>query len=72
MPLLAFDQSHPVAGGEAQRAKLGQNGCARKSSNALTQLAGSNVREEASATLWERLPLLHGCFPGPVQAAHGA
>lgn len=54
---LDSDQSDLVADGEAQRTKVGLDGVAWKSSFALAQLAGSNVREEASASLWERLPL---------------
>jgi hypothetical protein len=52
-PLLAESQSDRVADGEPQGAKLASAGVARQTSRALGLLAGSNVRKEASATLWK-------------------
>jgi hypothetical protein len=46
-----------VAIDEPQGANLALHGVVWRSSRALAHLAGSNVREEASTTLWERLPL---------------
>jgi hypothetical protein len=54
---LASSQSDRVADGEPQGAKLALPGVVWKTSRALAQLAGSNVRKEASATLWKILTL---------------
>jgi hypothetical protein len=56
-PFPAVSQSDRVADGEPQGAKLALAGVGRKSSRALAVLAGSNVRKEASATLWKMLTL---------------
>lgn len=51
---LDFDQSDRVAGGEAQRAKPGQDGSASKSSNGLTQLAASTSGSKRAQLLCGR------------------
>jgi hypothetical protein len=55
--LLDSDQSDRGADGEPQGAKLDLHGVVWKPSRALDQLASSNVREEASASLYGRLTL---------------
>jgi hypothetical protein len=70
--LLDSGQSDRVADGKPQGAKLALPGVVWQSSRALAQLAGSNVRKEASATLWQMFNApLHGYSPGSFEQYQG-